>query len=87
MAPTVKYEGDGVSHTSVKDSWEPLPEAKARHLAQCSDRLSPEAFEALAGHQRIELLEVACSPDSILTATMQKVSKSDAAARRCSLFN
>ena len=52
-----------------------------------SERLLPEAFEALLGHERIELLEVACSPDSILTSTMQKVTKQESAARRCSLSN
>lgn len=83
----VAYEGNGSSHLDVKDNWESLPEAKARHLTQCSDRLLPEAFEALVGHQRVELLEVACSPDSILTSTMQKVTKQESAARRCSLFN
>ena len=85
--PTVKYEGIGMSHTCVKDQWEPLPEPKARHLSQCAEQLLLEAFEALLRHQRIELLEVACSPDSILTSTMQKLTKSELAARRYSLFN
>ena len=42
------YEGNGNSHLDVKDNWESLPEAKARHLSQCSDRLLPEAFGGLS---------------------------------------
>ena len=55
-----------------RGSWEALPEQKVRHLSHCSDRLISNAFEALLSHQRIELLEVSCSADSVLSRTMQQ---------------
>ena len=70
-----------------RGSWEALPEQKVRHLSHCSDRLISNAFEALLSHQRIELLEVACSADSVLSRTMQQKKGDEGAARRCSLFN
>ena len=70
-----------------RGSWEALPEQKVRHLSHCSDRLISNAFEALLSHQRIELLEVACSADSVLSRTMQRKKGDEGAARRCSLFN
>ena len=66
--------------------WESLPEAKGRHLAFCKDRLIPETFESLLSHRRIELLEVACAPNSVLSQVMQQKKGADA-ARRCSIFN
>ena len=47
----------------------------------------PEVFGSLVSHGRLKLLEVACSHDSILTETMQRITKNEMSARRCSLFN
>ena len=68
-------------------TWEPLPEHKARQLAFQSDDMLPEAFGSLVSEGRLKLLEVACSNESILTETMQRLTKDEMSARRCSLFN
>ena len=77
----------GRSHSDLFGQWEPLPESKTRHLSQCADMMIPEAFSSLTGHKRVRLLEVACSPTSVLTETMQQLTGDAAAAQRCSLFN
>ena len=67
--------------------WEQLPEHKCKKLSQKANRLVPDAFNALVSSGRTKLLEIACSPDSILTETMNESTKSEMSGRRCSLFN
>ena len=46
----------------------------------------PNMFESLVGQQRMDLLEVMCEPDSLLTSTFQsRTGRSDSACR-CSLW-
>ena len=72
---------------SQETKWESLPEQKARQLSFQANDLVPEAFESVVSSGRLRLLEVACSPESILTETMNQLSKSEMSAKRCSLFN
>ena len=67
--------------------WEQLPEHKCKKLSKKANRLVPDAFNALVSSGRTKLLEIACSPDSILTETMNESTKSEMSGRRCSLFN
>ena len=67
--------------------WQPLPEPKGRQLSFAADTMIPNAFSSLVNKDRTLLLEVACSPTSVLTETMQQLKKDESAARRCSLFN
>ncbi|CAL1156524.1 unnamed protein product [Cladocopium goreaui] len=46
-------------------------------------QLISNAFEALLSHQRIELLEVACSADSVLSRTMQQKKGDEGAVGIC----
>ena len=50
-------------------------------------RVLPDALCQLAHACRPVLFEVACSPDSVLTKTMQQVTGNEASARRLSYFN
>ena len=72
---------------SQEVTWEPLPEHKARQLSFQASEVLPEAFGSLLAHNRLKLLEVACSPDSRLTEAVNRASKSEMSAKRCSLFN
>ena len=47
----------------------------------------PEALQALTHDGSLMLLEVACSPDSVLSATMQDMTKDPQSAHRCSRWN
>ena len=77
----------GVSNPQHCSLLNKLPESKSRQLEQAADNLIPEAFEALVSHGRLRLLEVACSPNSLLSGTMMELTKDSSAAERCSLFN
>lgn len=77
----------GVSNPQNYSCLKKLPESKSRQLEQAADNLIPEAFEALVSYGRLRLLEVACSPNSLLSGTMMELTKDSSAAERCSLFN
>ena len=47
----------------------------------------PEALQSLVLQDRVHLLEIACSPDSVLTSTMQDMAGSEKAASRASIWN
>lgn len=61
--------------------------SEARSLESQSERLLPECFEGLAQHGRPVLFEIACSPDSVLTEKMQKLTKRVDSAKRFSFWN
>ena len=52
-----------------------------------SHRTLPEAMNRLVTARRPLLFEVACSPNSILTATAQRITRDDKSAARFSFFN
>ena len=60
---------------------------QARNLEEQAWSLVPEIFQALAGHNRVCLMECACESDSLLSSAVQAQQKSEQAATRCSLFN
>ena len=85
VVPTCQYNID--VDLTLEEKWTPLPEQKARQLSFQADEMLPEVFGSLVSHGRLKLLEVACSHDSTLTETMQRITKNEMSARRCSLFN
>ena len=59
----------------------------SRSLKQDTERMATEAFQSLVLQDRVVLLEVACSQDSILTKTMQTMTGQEKSARRLSIWN
>ena len=84
---TREYYKDTVHEGLVTGVWEPLPESVAKRLDRQAQSLVADTRESLLVQDRTGLLEIACSPDSILTATMRRLAKTDLAADRCSLWN
>ena len=64
-----------------------LPESTSRYLHSCVDGMLPSALSSLASSGRLELLEIACSETSILTAEMRRLTGREDAAERLSLWN
>lgn len=64
-----------------------LSKEGSRHVAFQTDRILPEALTALCRHDRTMLIEVACSQESILTSTMQKLTGKTESSRRLSIWN
>ena len=61
---------------------QPLSYVTSKSLEYKSQMVVPNMFEDLIGESRVELLEIACEPDSILSKTFQdKTGRSDAACR------
>ena len=59
----------------------------ARSLDFQAERLMPDAFQSLVGHQRPMLFEIACGPDSLLTKKMQQLTRNPNSAKRLSFWN
>ena len=64
-----------------------LPESTSRMLEDCSDAMLSNTLASLASHGRLELLEIACSETSVLTAEMRRLTGRESAAERLSLWN
>ena len=62
-------------------------DSMARFLEKQSLELAPQAFQSLVSHGDTFLVEVACSPESRLSAEVQKLFGSKDAAVRCSHWN
>ena len=60
---------------------------KARHLEEQSEGVVPRLLQGLVAMRRTVLLEVACSPESLLTSTVQSLAGDSEAASRCSWWN
>ena len=58
-----------------------------RYLGKETERLVSESFQALVQDQRTVLIEVACSPTSLLTSQMQQTVGYEEAALRCAHWN
>ena len=71
----------------VELSQREVPEALASSLEWKSHRIVPDAFVQLYQANRPMLFEIACSPNSILTATVQRLTGKEESARRLSFFN
>ena len=44
-----------------------------RFVEQTSKQMLPEALQSLVTRGRVKLLEIACRPDRVLSATMQEL--------------
>ena len=64
-----------------------LSSGKARSLEAAAWSLVPSVFQDLISSQRTMFLEICCSPDSILTETIQSLTGKPEAASRCSHWN
>ena len=65
----------------------PLDVHLARQFDFQAERLVPDAFQSLVTHGRAALFEVACGPDSLLTAKMRQLTGRDSSAERLSFWN
>ena len=72
---------------SFCESRRALPEAAARHLEQVSQSLVPGVFQGLVQQKRTWLMEVACSPNSVLSSVVQAQAGYEEAAIRCAHWN
>ena len=61
--------------------------SQARDLEEKSWSVVPQLFQGLVNHKRTAFMEVACSPNSILSTTVQQVTRDPQAAVRCSKWN
>ncbi len=64
-----------------------LKPGEARHLESQAQQLLPQLYQSLTSEPKVRLIEVACSPDSVLSQVMQDVTKSPQAAMRLSIWN
>ena len=64
-----------------------LPTGLGRSLGSKSDRLVADTLQELALYDRVALLEIACSQESILSKTMHDLTGSEKSAQRLSLWN
>ena len=60
---------------------------QARQLEQASHEVAPKIFEGLVSFERAVLLEVACSPQSLLVASVQNLTGRADSASRCASWN
>ena len=65
----------------------PLDVQLARQFDFQAERLVPDAFQSLVTHGRAALFEVACGPDSLLTAKMRQLTGRESSAERLSFWN
>ena len=70
-------EGVGIKHVSTL----------ARRITQESDAMIPQAFQGLVTKGKTVLVEVACSPESRLSAEVQRQMGYESSALRCSHWN
>ena len=65
----------------------PLSLTKAQQLERQAWGLAPDMFQGLAAQDRVVLMEIACEPDSALTAAVQSYMGASGAAVRAALWN
>ena len=64
-----------------------LTPAAMRHFHHISQDIAANAFEGLKGDSGVHLVEIACSPESRLSAQIQREAGREDAAVRCSFWN
>ena len=92
--PRTSMSDGGVNReaSDVEESWvtdkpsKTISDSMARFLEQESRSLGPRAFQELIKKKTV-LLEIACSPDSRLSAEVQRITGREASAVRCSHWN
>ena len=66
---------------------QPLSKARSVFLENAASELGPQAFEDLKAKGSTWLIEVACSPTSMLSSEVQKAAGYESAAIRCAHWN
>ena len=66
---------------------EKLDEATCERLKQAAYRCEPDVFQSLVSHGRPVLFEIACSPESRLSACMQQMCQEPEKVRRFAFWN
>ena len=79
-------EIDPMSRNDV-EGCKKLSACKSAYLGDCATHLLTSEFGKLLSHDRLELLEIACSPDSVLSDEMCTITGRPKAAERLSLWN
>ena len=64
-----------------------LTEETAKYLEKQTREVVPQIFQSLVGPRKTYLVEVACTPESVLTKTVQEKAGYPEAAIRCSNWN
>ena len=77
----------GLSRSGELREGRPLSLTKAQQLEREAWDLAPNLFQGLAAQDRVILMEIACGPDSALTAAVQSYMGSSGAAVRAALWN
>ena len=80
----------GLDHLAVPGSCKDaktLPKGMSRFLRDRSEKLVPETLQSLVLHDRVHLLEIACSQESLLTKTMRDLTGQEKSAQRMSIWN
>ena len=65
----------------------PLSRAQAQVIEKSAGEIGSHAFEALTSKGSTWLIEVACSPESLLSAEVQRLAGHESAAIRCAHWN
>ena len=65
----------------------PLSRARAQALEKAASEIGSHAFEALTSRGPTWLIEVACSPESLLSSEVQRLAGYEGAAIRCAHWN
>ena len=86
--PTTMTTKLGLAGTLALAHSRPLSlSSKAQQLERQAWDLAPNLFQGLAAQDRVVLMEIACEPDSALTAAVQSLMGSEEAAVRAALWN
>ena len=85
QAPSLEQVGS--LDTEFTECRRTLTETAARHLEHQSNNIVPQIFQSLVQRKRTMLLEVACSPESVLSSEMQARLGYSESAVRCSHWN
>ena len=64
-----------------------LKPGEARQLEHQTQNILPQLYQSLIDEPKVRLIEVACSPDSILSQVMQDTTKCPQSAMRLSIWN
>lgn len=76
-----------IEHEHTKQAGKVMSIQEQRFVEQTSNQMLPSALQSLVTRSRVKLLEVACSPDSVLSSSMQEMTGVEGSAVRCSLWN
>ena len=78
---------DGPPLSASEKLSQQLSLGKARRLEEQAWSVVPQVFQGLVAEGRTILMEVCCSPESLLTSTVQHLTGESSSASRCSHWN